>query len=380
MSSTPGPARDRRPRAAALEVPGGNTVSRWPTIATQPSGDASAARVRRDEVRRVALARHALAPRRRAAPRALARACAPTAVHAVDVLGEGVDGHEALDRAEHRASRPARAARIRSSMAQHRTSAALAAWRHRPPRIGSAKRAIMKRFKAAIIGGSGYGAGEIIRRLLLHPDVELVRVASIDYVGESLSRGAPEPRRADRSRVRGAHARPRPPRACDVVLLGLPHKVSAGEGAGDPRERREDRRPVRRLPPPRRRPPTRSTTAPSTRAPSCSRALVYGLPELNREAITRGRSTSPRRAASRRRSSSALLPLAKARAARRRGRDGRHHRLVRQRRRAAGGHAPPGARAEPQDVQAARAPAHPRDRADARARRRQGRRASTSSR
>ena len=38
-----------------------------------------------------------------------------------------------------------------------------------------------KRFKAALIGGSGYGGGEIIRRLLIHPEVELVRIASIDY-------------------------------------------------------------------------------------------------------------------------------------------------------------------------------------------------------
>ena len=29
-----------------------------------------------------------------------------------------------------------------------------------------------KRFKAAVIGGSGYGGGELVRRLLLHPDVE----------------------------------------------------------------------------------------------------------------------------------------------------------------------------------------------------------------
>lgn len=49
----------------------------------------------------------------------------------------------------------------------------------------------MKRFKASIIGGSGYGAGEIIRRLLIHPHVELVRVASIDYVGEPLSAAHP---------------------------------------------------------------------------------------------------------------------------------------------------------------------------------------------
>ena len=54
-----------------------------------------------------------------------------------------------------------------------------------------------KKFKAAVIGGTGYGGAELIRRLLLHPHVELVRVASVDYVGEPLVGGAPEPRRAD---------------------------------------------------------------------------------------------------------------------------------------------------------------------------------------
>src|SRR5689334_5659156 len=54
------------------------------------------------------------------------------------------------------------------------------------PSTGAESGAEMKRFKAAVIGGSGYGGAEIIRRLLLHPDVELCRVASIDYVGEPL--------------------------------------------------------------------------------------------------------------------------------------------------------------------------------------------------
>src|SRR5439155_357959 len=58
----------------------------------------------------------------------------------------------------------------------------------------------MKRFKAAVIGGSGYGGAEIIRRLLIHPQVELVRVASVDYVGQPL--GAAHPSLAGRSALR----------------------------------------------------------------------------------------------------------------------------------------------------------------------------------
>jgi N-acetyl-gamma-glutamyl-phosphate/LysW-gamma-L-alpha-aminoadipyl-6-phosphate reductase len=83
-----------------------------------------------------------------------------------------------------------------------------------------------KRFKAAVIGGSGYGGAELIRRLLLHPHVELVRVASIDFIGEPLS--AVHPNLEGRT---GLFFEGIPPaqaaHGMDVVLLGLPHKVSA---------------------------------------------------------------------------------------------------------------------------------------------------------
>ena len=85
----------------------------------------------------------------------------------------------------------------------------------------------MKRFKASIIGGSGYGAAEIIRRLLVHPHVELVRVASIDYVGEPLSAAHP-----NLEGLTDLVFEKIPPeeaaRDVDVVFLGLPHKIAAG--------------------------------------------------------------------------------------------------------------------------------------------------------
>jgi N-acetyl-gamma-glutamyl-phosphate reductase len=85
----------------------------------------------------------------------------------------------------------------------------------------------MKRFKASVLGGSGYGAAEIIRRLLIHPDVELVRVASIDYVGELLS--AAHPNLEGLTDLRFEKLSPEDAAAgVDVVLLGLPHKVSGG--------------------------------------------------------------------------------------------------------------------------------------------------------
>jgi LysW-gamma-L-alpha-aminoadipyl-6-phosphate/LysW-L-glutamyl-5-phosphate reductase len=85
-----------------------------------------------------------------------------------------------------------------------------------------------KRFKAAIIGGSGYGGAELARRLLMHPDVELVRVASIDHVGEPLGAvhlnldGVTELKLENLSPAEAV-------RGCDVALLALPHKVTAAK-------------------------------------------------------------------------------------------------------------------------------------------------------
>ncbi|MSP26383.1 MAG: N-acetyl-gamma-glutamyl-phosphate reductase, partial [Myxococcales bacterium] len=84
----------------------------------------------------------------------------------------------------------------------------------------------MKRFKAAVVGGSGYGANELIRRLLLHPEVELVRVTSIDYVGERLAAAHPNLEGMsdlafENLPIEDAAV------GVDVVLLGLPHKIAA---------------------------------------------------------------------------------------------------------------------------------------------------------
>lgn len=89
-------------------------------------------------------------------------------------------------------------------------------------------RAMSKRFRAAIIGGSGYGGGELIRRLLIHPDVELVRVASVDFVGELVSAAHPNLEGRTTLRFEKLEAR-EAAEGCDVVLLGLPHKVAANK-------------------------------------------------------------------------------------------------------------------------------------------------------
>ncbi|HUH02629.1 MAG TPA: N-acetyl-gamma-glutamyl-phosphate reductase [Kofleriaceae bacterium] len=85
-----------------------------------------------------------------------------------------------------------------------------------------------KRMKAAIIGGSGYGAGEMLRRLMLHPDVEVARVASIDYVGEPV--WAAHPNLTGLTDLVFENLAPaEAARGCDVALLALPHKVTAAK-------------------------------------------------------------------------------------------------------------------------------------------------------
>jgi N-acetyl-gamma-glutamyl-phosphate reductase len=145
----------------------------------------------------------------------------------------------------------------------------------------------MKRFKASVIGGSGYGGVEMIRRLLLHPEVELVRVASVDFVGEPLGAAHPTlegvPLRFEGITPREAAE------GVDVVLLGLPHRVTADkvpEIADATRAKVVDMSGDHRL----------KDAAAYERwyqhahpHPERLRDFVYGLPELNRERIRAAR-------------------------------------------------------------------------------------------
>jgi N-acetyl-gamma-glutamyl-phosphate/LysW-gamma-L-alpha-aminoadipyl-6-phosphate reductase len=143
--------------------------------------------------------------------------------------------------------------------------------------------AASKRYRAAVLGGSGYGGAELIRRLLVHPDVELARVASVDHVGQPLAaahlslEGATDLVFEDLAPARAAEG-------MDVVLLGLPHKVSArqvpellGTGArivdmsGDFRLRDADA--------------YERYYGAKHPHPELLGQFVYGLPELNRERL-----------------------------------------------------------------------------------------------
>jgi N-acetyl-gamma-glutamyl-phosphate reductase len=145
-----------------------------------------------------------------------------------------------------------------------------------------------KRFKAAIIGGSGYGGAELIRRLLHHPEVELVRVASVDFVGEPLAHAHPNLEGQTDLRFEGL-APAEAAQGMDVALLGLPHRVSSQKvpelmatGArivdlsGDFRLRSAAAY-------------ERFYGAPHPRPDTLDGTFVYGLPELHREAIKTAR-------------------------------------------------------------------------------------------
>ncbi len=166
-----------------------------------------------------------------------------------------------------------------------------------------------KRFKAAIIGGSGYGGAEMARRLLVHPDVELVRVASIDHVGEPLGNVHPNLEGAT-NLVFEDLAPAEAAKGCDVALLALPHKVTAAkvpeliaagvkivDMSGDFRLR--DAAAYEKF------------YGAKHPHPELLGTFVYGLPELNREAIAKAKYVaSPGCFATT--MELALLPLAKA--------------------------------------------------------------------
>lgn len=145
----------------------------------------------------------------------------------------------------------------------------------------------MSTVRAAILGGTGYGGGEMIRRLMMHPEVELVRVTSIDHVGEPVAsvhlnlEGLTDLRFESGSWTEAA-------RDVDVVLLGLPHDVSLQampelDRAG---VRIIDMSAAFRLADPRTYAARYGKAHPE---PDLLKQFVYGLPELNRDAIRAAR-------------------------------------------------------------------------------------------
>ncbi len=83
-----------------------------------------------------------------------------------------------------------------------------------------------KKIRASIMGGTGYAAAELIKRLVNHPNVELVKVASIDHVGKNVG----EVHRNFGNRLKYTLENLTPEQLVadkiDLIFLALPHKVS----------------------------------------------------------------------------------------------------------------------------------------------------------
>ncbi len=141
--------------------------------------------------------------------------------------------------------------------------------------------------KAAIIGGTGYGGAELCRQLLQHPEVELARVCAIDNVGKNL--GEVHYNLYGRTDLVFEELPPEEAAdGMDVVILGLPHTVSSSiapklvdldvkvvDLSGDFRLRDlETYEKYYKTKHPR---------------PDLLGSFVYGMPELNREAIREAR-------------------------------------------------------------------------------------------
>ncbi|MDH3224594.1 MAG: N-acetyl-gamma-glutamyl-phosphate reductase [Gemmatimonadota bacterium] len=135
--------------------------------------------------------------------------------------------------------------------------------------------------RASILGGSGYGGGELLRLLLGHPEVDVAQVSSRRLSGKAVSRAHPNLRGQTSLRF----SDPGDLEPCDVLFLALPHgHASAGWDAiqslapriidlsADFRLRDQERYQRHYGPHPR---------------PDVVEKFTYGLAEVDREAVRR---------------------------------------------------------------------------------------------
>ena len=147
----------------------------------------------------------------------------------------------------------------------------------------------MERVKAVLIGGTGYGGAEILRRLLFHPGVEVVRVTAADNIGKAV--GEVHFNLAGLTDLRFEELAPsKAVEGMDVAFLAMPHKITAkvaleilGSGV-----RIVDLSGDFRL-----RDPADYEAFYGAAHPDPSKLteglFTYGMPELNREALRQAR-------------------------------------------------------------------------------------------
>jgi LysW-gamma-L-alpha-aminoadipyl-6-phosphate/LysW-L-glutamyl-5-phosphate reductase len=80
--------------------------------------------------------------------------------------------------------------------------------------------------KAVVIGGTGYGGAEILRRLLFHPHVEVARVTAVDNIGKRV--GDVHLNLAGLTPLSFEQMPPSEAvKGMDVAFLAMPHKTTA---------------------------------------------------------------------------------------------------------------------------------------------------------
>ncbi len=84
----------------------------------------------------------------------------------------------------------------------------------------------MNKVKVSLIGGAGYGASEILRHLLVRDDVEINRISSKDFIGQSVSQVHRTLVGYDDLIIEDIS-----PKECaegaDIVFLAMPHIITA---------------------------------------------------------------------------------------------------------------------------------------------------------
>jgi N-acetyl-gamma-glutamyl-phosphate/LysW-gamma-L-alpha-aminoadipyl-6-phosphate reductase len=147
----------------------------------------------------------------------------------------------------------------------------------------------MAKLKAVIIGGTGYGGAEILRRLLFHPHVEVARVVAADNIGKRI--GEVHLNLEGLSELTFQQMPPTEAVAgMDVAFLAMPHKTTAkvvmemlGSGV-----RIVDLSGDFRLKDPAQYQKFYGAEHPSPQTLTEGK-FVYGMPELNRAAIAKAR-------------------------------------------------------------------------------------------
>lgn len=144
--------------------------------------------------------------------------------------------------------------------------------------------------RVSIVGGSGYGGGELLRLLLHHPHVEIAQVTSESQAGNFAHSVHPNLRPAGKTQpIRFTALNELQP--CDVLFLALPHGEAQGRIAGFARlaERIVDLSADFRLADPAT---YQHYYGEPHAAPEWLGRFAYGLPEANRDALRTARYAS----------------------------------------------------------------------------------------